>query len=101
MYKCQHHILIRTKLKQDLRKLELVIVLFPSAVLGSLFNRVQGLGVGASCGAAVHGPPVHPEQELLNCSVFSRQPHIQKGGQRSAGHGEMLDADVLRKNYEG
>lgn len=53
------------------------------------FYRLQGLGVGASCPAAIHGLPVHSQQELLCRPVISYQPHLQEGGQGGPEHGEL------------
>lgn len=54
-----------------------------------LFCRLQGLGVGASCPAAVHRLPVHSQQELLCRPVISYQPQLQEGGQGGPEPGEL------------
>lgn len=53
------------------------------------FDRLQGLGGGASCPAAIHRLLVNSQQELLCRPVISYQPHIQEGGQGNPEHGEL------------
>lgn len=38
--------------------------------------RVQSVGVGGTSGAAVHRPDLYPEQELLQCSLFTHQSSV-------------------------